>query len=61
MDIRAYHNALNRGFSEKEAEKIGEEAWEKAQFMNRKHQEPDYEAFQNEEEAPQQPTHKGVK
>ena len=44
MDLRAYHNALNQGFSESEASRIGDDAWE-----NNRHQptcepepEPDY-------------------
>lgn len=28
MDLRAYHNALNQGFSESEASRIGDDAWE---------------------------------
>lgn len=49
MDVNAYHNALNQGFSEREAERIGDDAYENAQFMNRKHQEPDYGAQQAHE------------
>ena len=28
MDLHAYHNALNQGFSESEASRIGDDAWE---------------------------------
>ena len=28
MDLRAYRNALNQGFSESEASRIGDDAWE---------------------------------
>jgi len=49
MDLKAYHNALNQGFSEREAERIGEDAFEDAQLMSRKHQEPDYAGQQVQE------------
>jgi hypothetical protein len=42
MDLKAYHNALDCGFSERESERIGEDAFEDTQLMDRKQQEPDY-------------------
>lgn len=47
MDLKAYHNALYMGFSEREAQRIGEEAWEDNILMeihakrNRRDQEPE--------------------
>ena len=40
-DLNAYHRALNQGFSELEAERIGDDAFEEAQFMHRNRHEPD--------------------
>ena len=33
MDLYAYHDALNRGFSEREATRIGEDAYEESRAM----------------------------
>ncbi len=41
MDLNAYHRALDLGFSEHEAAKIGEDAWENAAASER-HYEPEY-------------------
>lgn len=32
MDLHAYQDAINRGFSEREAVRIGEDAWEDSQM-----------------------------
>jgi len=38
MDLNAYHNAINNGFSEREAEKIGEDAWEENEYQRMKYE-----------------------
>jgi len=49
MDLKAYHHALNQGFSERDATRIGDDAFEDARFMNRQRQEPDYAAQQEQQ------------
>jgi hypothetical protein len=41
MNLNAYQDAINRGFSEREAERIGEDAWEDEQMERRQRFRPD--------------------
>ena len=38
MNLRAYHTAIMQGFSERESEKIGEDAWEDEMLSRRNEQ-----------------------
>ncbi len=41
MNLNAYQDAINRGFSEHEAVKIGEDAWEDEQMEKSQRHQPD--------------------
>ncbi len=41
MNLNAYQDAINRGFSEREAVKIGEDAWEDEQMERSQRHQPD--------------------
>jgi hypothetical protein len=41
MNLDAYQDAINRGFSEREAVRIGEDAWEDAQMERQQRIRPD--------------------
>jgi hypothetical protein len=41
MNLNAYQDAINRGFSEREAVRIGEDAWEDDQMESQRRVRPD--------------------
>ncbi len=50
MDFDAYHRALNQGFSESDATRIGEDAWEDDRYRQREDDlepEPDADPCEN--------------
>ena len=51
MDYRAYEDALNRGFSESEAIRIGEDAFEDAMIEEAKQRRAYEEEMRREQEA----------